>query len=528
MQEVEIKPRSFFKHMIEINQVPVELSWSFHTRRNNLKFGIFKEDELKKAKSFHLHDWIPDLDCVLPISHYQSSSSTIIGSTIINSRGYYYLIFDNSFSLKTSKKLLFSVNLGSQPLIVQQVSEKDVMAGWMLKKGNLAMQGYQKRWVTIESNGVLNYYKSVGGALRGQATLVNSAVHVDHDHCLIDVDTGQEIFHFKVLSPIEFKMWTSALEKFADTKQNLCNEFLHGSIGNLDKQFGIHSMDSDMHDMNVTMAQVLEELTENLKKMKKIADSSKGRIDNKSSWKDFMNILVSFSVMTDSLSEEVKKTQKYLVSYTSKIQNYRMQASNVFQVLESAYIGAIKDNNSIRTKFGLDEVAIHDFLPPEFEELGLISNTFGGINSRRKSSIGSLNQYYDAESGDEEDSDVSSYSSSEDIIIDHNSTTEDFEPDFSPANDENRGLDDMSDLNSIEQLDVQLQVSNESVEFKSARTSEPSILEDRSISRRTKLPHPTISMDSINVLSILRNNVSCDYTYSRLEKIYQKYPCQSF
>lgn len=99
MQEVEVKPRSFFKHLIEIKDVPVELSWSFHTRRNNIKFGIFREEILKKAKSFHLHDWIPDLDCVLPISHYQSSSSTIHGSTVINSRGFYYLIFDNSFSL---------------------------------------------------------------------------------------------------------------------------------------------------------------------------------------------------------------------------------------------------------------------------------------------------------------------------------------------------------------------------------------------------------------------------------------------
>lgn len=189
--------------------------------------------------------------------------------------------------------MLFSVNLGAQPL-VQEITEKEVMKGWMLKKGNLAMQGYQKRWVTLESSGILNYYKSVGGSLRGQANLVNSAVHVDHDHCLIDVDTGQEIFHFKVLSPLEFEKWTAAVEKFADTKQNHSSEFLHGSIANLDNQFGIYSMDSDMHDMNATLVAVLDSLTENLKKMKLIADSSKGRIDSKSSWKGIGPILFKF------------------------------------------------------------------------------------------------------------------------------------------------------------------------------------------------------------------------------------------
>jgi hypothetical protein len=99
MQEVEIKPRSFFKHLLEIKTVPIDLSWTFHTRKNNIKFGIFKEENLRKAKSFHLHDWIPDLDPVLPIAHYQSSSSTVHGSIIITLPGYYYLIFDNSFSL---------------------------------------------------------------------------------------------------------------------------------------------------------------------------------------------------------------------------------------------------------------------------------------------------------------------------------------------------------------------------------------------------------------------------------------------
>lgn len=202
--------------------------------------------------------------------------------------------------------------------------------------------------------------------------------------------------------------------------------------------------------------------------------------------------------MTDSLSEEVKKIQKYLVSYTSKIQNYRLQASNVFQVLESAYIAAIKDNNSLRRKFGLEEVSICDFLPPDFDDIGLISKTFGGINSLRKSSIASMNQYYDAESGEEDDnSDTSSYSSSQsdNILTDQASTIDDFENEISPTNTVMHSAEDLT-ISSIEQLEVNLSTPGPITK-----------LDYRTINRRTKLPHPTISMESLNVMSILRNNV---------------------
>ena len=99
MQEVEVKPRAFFKHLIQVTDTPIELSWTFRTRKNNIKFGIFKEEVQRPTRTVHLHDWVPELDCVLPITHYQSSSNTIHGSMIANWPGYYYLIFDNSFSL---------------------------------------------------------------------------------------------------------------------------------------------------------------------------------------------------------------------------------------------------------------------------------------------------------------------------------------------------------------------------------------------------------------------------------------------
>jgi hypothetical protein len=61
---------------------------------------------------------------------------------------------------KTSKKLFFSVAIKDiEP--TQTIIQKEI-EGWVGKKGNRAMQGYQKRWVIIESNGVLTYFKTPG------------------------------------------------------------------------------------------------------------------------------------------------------------------------------------------------------------------------------------------------------------------------------------------------------------------------------------------------------------------------------
>ena len=352
--------------------------------------------------------------------------------------------------------------------------------------------------------------------------LSNSAIHVDHDHCLIDIDSGQEVYHFKVLSPLEFQDWRAIIEKFTETKPNSSDnpDFLHSSIINLDQKFGIHSMDSDIHDMNTHLMKVLESLTESIKKMKEIADSSKGRIDSKSSWKgvfftililDFMNIIVNFALMSDSLSEEVRKIQKYLVAYSSKIQNYRQQASNVFQVLEFGYISAIKNNNSIRTKFGLDPISIQEFLPPDFDDMGIISTGLGGISSLRKSSISSMNQYYDAESGKEDDleSETSSYSSSEPetMAMDQSSAlTENFDNESSSslAVETPPETPELLEAKLLDRLTISPATQN--LLLGTVIQSKPH--PPHTLVRRAKLKHPTISMENINLMGILRNNVS--------------------
>jgi hypothetical protein len=137
MQEVSVKPRSVFKHAIIVREHQAqELQYSFNTRKNNIKFGIYKREaegeamaqrtattsvtarllprdsvlsatspaaltfgEASASKPF---DELM-VDCglvpVLPVAHYQSSKYTINGSHHITEPGVYYLVFDNTFSV---------------------------------------------------------------------------------------------------------------------------------------------------------------------------------------------------------------------------------------------------------------------------------------------------------------------------------------------------------------------------------------------------------------------------------------------
>ncbi len=71
------------------------------------------------------------------------------------------LVFDNTFSMKTSKKLYFFVAL--RDMEPREIVNRKEIEGWLLKKGKRTMQGYQRRWVEVYSSGVLTYYRAPGG-----------------------------------------------------------------------------------------------------------------------------------------------------------------------------------------------------------------------------------------------------------------------------------------------------------------------------------------------------------------------------
>lgn len=205
MQEVTIKPKSTFIHYVTVETAGKELCWNFITKKKNISFGLSRLvvrnstgnsqnsidiDLLKPTNiepkylstvtknssraSLASFDQIssftttkhgqmvapPNTTPIMPIAHYESSKVTVRGSYFIKEPGTYVLIFDNSFSKNTAKKVSFFVGLRDTEEAATDAQNE--FQGWFLKKGNRSMQGYRRRWVKIDSNGILTYYKGPG------------------------------------------------------------------------------------------------------------------------------------------------------------------------------------------------------------------------------------------------------------------------------------------------------------------------------------------------------------------------------
>ena len=127
MQEVSIQPRSLFKHSLLIQpNTSKEIQYTFSTRKNNVRFGIYfqRSEPLARAQTsvpkFKLADSArsstspslqtnsksfqelmddADLVPVFPMAHYQSSKMQITGTFLAQEPGNYFLVFDNTFSV---------------------------------------------------------------------------------------------------------------------------------------------------------------------------------------------------------------------------------------------------------------------------------------------------------------------------------------------------------------------------------------------------------------------------------------------
>ncbi|KAI7820142.1 Oxysterol-binding protein-domain-containing protein [Gamsiella multidivaricata] len=152
----------------------------------------------------------PDLIEILPIQHYESGSGTIRGEFTVKEEGSYVLVFDNSFSINTSKRLTFFVALEERTRkpAAQPTSE---MSGWLLKKKRKRMQGWAKRWFQID-NGVLSYHKAPDSPCRGKVHLVLSTVTVSQASNMIHIDSGTMLYHLKAFTAEEYSAWTGAIK----------------------------------------------------------------------------------------------------------------------------------------------------------------------------------------------------------------------------------------------------------------------------------------------------------------------------
>ncbi|KAK9461911.1 Oxysterol-binding protein-domain-containing protein [Lipomyces oligophaga] len=94
-------------------------------------------------------------------------------------------------------------------------SELQFFSGVLLKKRRKKMQGYARRYFTLDvTSGQLCYYHDASCArLRGSIALIIAAVSVKPATREIFIDSGVEIWNMRALSKTDFESWKVALEQ---------------------------------------------------------------------------------------------------------------------------------------------------------------------------------------------------------------------------------------------------------------------------------------------------------------------------
>nr|KAJ3418879.1 Oxysterol-binding protein- protein 3 [Polyrhizophydium stewartii] len=479
----------------------------------------------KRSQRPRLED--PELEEIIQIAHYESSKVTIKGSFFIQEPGTYVLVFDNRFSLNTSKKLFFFVALKDVEATALVVKKE--VEGWMLKKGNRAMQGFQRRWVEVDSTGMLTYFKSPGKC---------------------------STYHFKVETAQEFERWTSCIEKFALSRSMQLNEtnpygeniLAQSTSSSLAQQVqvAVGQMDPELENVQAQVEAMVTTLKRELGRMKEIIDTSKGRIDSRSQWKDFTLILGSISDVTAGLVNNASATETQLQALHGRIRVQRERAVGALQQAEAAFYACLNDNNRVRKRFGLESVSLATFMPNGGPFMSDDRERMGSMASTYRDEV-----YFDAEEGDDsdEESDLeeSMHEAEENISVIEEDESEpagsrldlsaaaaqqpqavptaaaaatapraapsaaaavpkaqpESQPESQPAEATEKPAG-----NAMTEVPPPEYSAVADGSASSSAAPQPPPQQQLKIVRRTKLPAPTYSMQNISIMSILRNNAS--------------------
>lgn len=385
MQQVTIKPRSFFKHVITVEQAGKELHWSFDTKKNSIAFGLSYKPLPRReslvalesrpaykhtiatgvssqdisassptgsvnsvdSQSYGLKTSVTEMrglssySEVIQLAHYDSSKKTIRGSYVVKHPGVYVMLFDNTFSVKTSKKLVFSAGVSdADPKRLEEVQ----VQGWLLKKGNRRVQGYSRRWVKIDGAGNFYYYRNPESRTHGVVNLKNCALVFDHNKRLIDIDSGKKIYHFKIEQADDFQRWIDAMQQFASSNNN---SFSYSADG-----VGIDSDLNRTHDELLLQLECIKTLTTDISRLLPDANSSASKTTSRDN-------------LTKQLHEQVEKiiAQNSLAKITTiSLKEAHSRQVEKCQQFESAFYACFHHSNTVKEKFGLEPSELPAFI----------------------------------------------------------------------------------------------------------------------------------------------------------------------
>ena len=170
---------------------------------------------------------------ILPIGKYESFEYTVHGAYRAPLRGTYVLVFDNSFSLSTSKHVFYRVlvveggagddGAGDHQLGDHQLGESCVAlnpreslcaAGWLMKRKQGVVRGWNRRWFELDSSGVLTYYLDRASPARGSIFVPDCSLIISTAQQRFSLDSGAATFHLRALRPDDLLFWLEVLNSF--------------------------------------------------------------------------------------------------------------------------------------------------------------------------------------------------------------------------------------------------------------------------------------------------------------------------
>ncbi|KAJ3069289.1 hypothetical protein HDU98_007650 [Podochytrium sp. JEL0797] len=599
MHEVTVKARATFRHEVTASSPGLSLVWQFRTMRKNISFGLFfrkassppgtprRSNTERQVKRSLSNSFLPtrnrtvssaeppsptsnpapipkpaptpdlaDLTELLPITHYDSAKGLIRGEFAIVEPGVYILVFDNSFSVNTSKKLAYdvqiadpaSVSLFASPSILGGLSpvisddatggaSPKLVEGWILKKGNRKLQGYLKRWMVIDQDGNLSYFKEKGGAPRAVVSLQCAAIRLDHENLLIDIDSGSTILHMKAQTISDFQMWVSTLQSHAGLgSTSKLPPMTHRQVTRVGSGFSVDSsvnygeVDGGVvRDAGVGIAE-LEEL------QKRVEESLLAVLEVSKSLSE-LDPTADPSALSTTLTKSILASQTAFSLYTQQTHTSTQHLTQLLSSSETAFASCLADNNRTRLLNGLSPVPESAFrgvrgVQMDVESMSMNSSRIEFFDAAEFESVGS--EACDLEEEDEEDEvevvwhkggGESSGRESEGVV----NIEEDDEDSEDMVTAKLAPIVTIA-LEPEESESTPVAAAVESLEVESAADSTPrnsqlhhdpgmSTKLDATtpppytlpiITRRKTLPAPPVSMETINIFSLLRTNVGKD------------------
>ena len=175
--------------------------------------------QLKNSQKLKIGELIE----IIPIKKYNTFEYTLEGSFTIPLTGTYVLLFDNSFSLGTSKHLFYqaylSTDLVPSPSATPQLLSSGQIgslcaAGWISKRRSGVMRSWARRWFQMDSLGVLSYFEDRASPLRGSIFVPDCSLIIAKKSLKFSLDSGSQTFHLQAYKQEEFDFWIQVLSSF--------------------------------------------------------------------------------------------------------------------------------------------------------------------------------------------------------------------------------------------------------------------------------------------------------------------------